>query len=124
MDETTATYLHRCVHHRGVGSVSSRQFSCLSCQLRLSGPVCRCRSLHETEPGPEKISYSLESLAAVIAHRLDRTGLLAESRDSYVQPPAPGSGRVPAASTTSTSALVERIVRWPSGSPQSSLADR
>lgn len=38
----------------------------------------------ETEPGPEKISYSLESLAAVIAHRLDRTALFAESRDSYV----------------------------------------
>src|SRR5215470_5698773 len=38
----------------------------------------------ETEPGPDKISYSLESLAAVIAHRLDRTALFAESRDSYV----------------------------------------
>jgi len=38
----------------------------------------------ETDPGPDKISYSLESLAAVIAHRLDRTALFAESRDSYV----------------------------------------
>jgi len=38
----------------------------------------------EANPGPDKIGYSLESLAALIAHRLDRTDLLAESRDSYV----------------------------------------
>ncbi|MGH3570110.1 MAG: CATRA system-associated protein [Pseudonocardia sp.] len=38
----------------------------------------------ETAPGPDDISYSLESVAAVIAHRLDRTDLLAESRDSYI----------------------------------------
>lgn len=38
----------------------------------------------ETAPGPDDIGYSLESVAAVIAHRLDRTDLLAESRDSYV----------------------------------------
>ncbi len=41
-------------------------------------------ALVESEPTPEKINYSLQALAAVIAHRLDKTELLAESRDSYV----------------------------------------
>lgn len=38
----------------------------------------------ESEPTPENINYSLQALAAVIAHRLDKTELLAQSRDSYV----------------------------------------
>ena len=38
----------------------------------------------ESTPNPEGISYSLETVAALLAHRLDRTGLLDESRDSYV----------------------------------------
>jgi cellulose biosynthesis protein BcsQ len=41
-------------------------------------------ALIEPEPSPDKINYSLQSLAALLAHRLDRVNLLAESRDSYV----------------------------------------
>lgn len=39
-----------------------------------------------TEPQPvsDQISYSLETVAAVIAHGFDRTDLLAENRDAYV----------------------------------------
>jgi MinD-like ATPase involved in chromosome partitioning or flagellar assembly len=38
----------------------------------------------ETARGPDFISYYLETLAAVVAHRLARSDLLVESRDSYV----------------------------------------
>jgi MinD-like ATPase involved in chromosome partitioning or flagellar assembly len=38
----------------------------------------------ESDPTPERIGYSLETLAALVAHRLDRTELLAGNRDSYV----------------------------------------
>ena len=38
----------------------------------------------ETTRGPDFISYYLETLAAVVAHRLARSDLLVESRDSYV----------------------------------------
>jgi tetratricopeptide (TPR) repeat protein/Mrp family chromosome partitioning ATPase len=38
----------------------------------------------ETTRGPDFISYHLETLAAVVAHRLARSDLLVESRDSYV----------------------------------------
>ncbi len=38
----------------------------------------------ETARGPDFISYHLETLAAVVAHRLARSDLLVESRDSYV----------------------------------------
>jgi MinD-like ATPase involved in chromosome partitioning or flagellar assembly len=38
----------------------------------------------ESTSDAELISYSLETLAALLAHRLDKTGLLDESRDSYV----------------------------------------
>ncbi|WP_050803368.1 MULTISPECIES: tyrosine-protein kinase family protein [Protofrankia] len=41
-------------------------------------------ALEEEDPTPEKIGYSLETLAATIAHRLDRSDLLVESRDSFV----------------------------------------
>ncbi|SBW21440.1 putative ATP/GTP-binding protein [Candidatus Protofrankia californiensis] len=41
-------------------------------------------ALEEEDPTPEKIGYSLETLAATIAHRLDRSELLVESRDSFV----------------------------------------
>jgi hypothetical protein len=41
-------------------------------------------ALTEVDVNPEKISYSMEALAALIAHRLDRTELLTESRDSFV----------------------------------------
>ena len=38
----------------------------------------------ETGRGPDFISYYFENLAAVLAHRLARSDLLVESRDSYV----------------------------------------
>ncbi len=41
-------------------------------------------ALEEEDPTPEKIGYSLETLAATIAHQLDRSDLLVESRDSFV----------------------------------------
>jgi MinD-like ATPase involved in chromosome partitioning or flagellar assembly len=38
----------------------------------------------EPSPGPDQISFALETVAAVIAHCFDRTDLLAENRDAYV----------------------------------------
>lgn len=38
----------------------------------------------ESTPNPELISYSLETLAALVAHRLGRTSLLDGNRNSYV----------------------------------------
>jgi hypothetical protein len=38
----------------------------------------------EREPAADQISYSLETVAALIAQDFDRTALLAENRDSYV----------------------------------------
>jgi hypothetical protein len=38
----------------------------------------------ESSPGPDQISYALETVAAVIAHHFDRTDVLAENRDAYV----------------------------------------
>ncbi|QFU87535.1 KGGVGR-motif variant AAA ATPase [Amycolatopsis sp. YIM 10] len=40
--------------------------------------------LFESSPGADQIGFALETLAAVIAHQLDRTDLLAENRDAYV----------------------------------------
>ncbi|ATE53272.1 tyrosine-protein kinase family protein [Actinosynnema pretiosum] len=40
--------------------------------------------LTETEPGPEQISYPLETVAALVAHRFDHTAVLADNRDTYV----------------------------------------
>ncbi|HEY2701417.1 MAG TPA: AAA family ATPase [Pseudonocardiaceae bacterium] len=40
--------------------------------------------LAEPSPGPDQISFALETIAAVIAHDFDRTDLLAENRDAYV----------------------------------------
>lgn len=47
----------------------------------------------EPGPDPEKIGYSLETLAALVANRLGRTDLLAENRDSYVAAAARGGLR-------------------------------
>ena len=47
----------------------------------------------ETDEVPDRIGHSLETLAALLAHRLDRTGLLAESRDSFVAAAARGGRR-------------------------------
>ena len=41
-------------------------------------------ALTEPQATPEKISYALEVLAALLAHRLGRTELLADNRESYV----------------------------------------
>ncbi|UJW36004.1 AAA family ATPase [Saccharothrix sp. AJ9571] len=41
-------------------------------------------ALLESSPGADQIGFALETLAAVIAHQLDRTDLLAENRDAYV----------------------------------------
>jgi MinD-like ATPase involved in chromosome partitioning or flagellar assembly len=38
----------------------------------------------EPSPGADQISFALETVASVIAHRFDRTDLLAENRDAYV----------------------------------------
>ncbi|WP_328615989.1 hypothetical protein OHS18_04170 [Amycolatopsis sp. NBC_00355] len=40
--------------------------------------------LEEATPGADQIGFALETVAAVIAHRLDRTDLLAGNRDAYV----------------------------------------
>lgn len=40
--------------------------------------------LEERTPSPDQISYALETVAAVIAQRFDRTDLLADNRDAYV----------------------------------------
>ena len=48
----------------------------------------------EPAPSADKIGYWLETLAALVAHRLDRTSLLAESRDSYVAAAARGGRTV------------------------------
>lgn len=40
--------------------------------------------LEETTPSTDQIGYGLETLAAIVAHRFDRTDLLADNRDAYV----------------------------------------
>ena len=41
-------------------------------------------ALMERDPSPEKIGYSLDTVAAAITHRMTQTTLLAQSRDSFV----------------------------------------
>ncbi|TDV38652.1 CATRA system-associated protein [Actinophytocola oryzae] len=40
--------------------------------------------LEETTPSADQIAYALETVAAIVAHRFDRTDLLADNRDAYV----------------------------------------
>lgn len=40
--------------------------------------------LEETSPSADQIAYALETVAAIVAHRFDRTDLLADNRDAYV----------------------------------------
>jgi cellulose biosynthesis protein BcsQ len=40
--------------------------------------------LEETTPSTDQIAYTLETVAAIVAHRFDRTDLLADNRDAYV----------------------------------------
>jgi hypothetical protein len=40
--------------------------------------------LEETTPSTDQIAYALETVAAIVAHRFDRTDLLADNRDAYV----------------------------------------
>jgi MinD-like ATPase involved in chromosome partitioning or flagellar assembly len=40
--------------------------------------------LKERTPSPDEVSYALETVAAVVALRFDRTDLLADNRDAYV----------------------------------------
>jgi hypothetical protein len=40
--------------------------------------------LEETSPSTDQIAYALETLAAIVALRFDRTDLLADNRDAYV----------------------------------------
>lgn len=44
----------------------------------------RLSAIEEPTPGPSAITYSLETIAALIVHRLGRTDLLRENRDSFV----------------------------------------
>ncbi|MBZ9814760.1 toll/interleukin-1 receptor domain-containing protein [Mesorhizobium sp. CA7] len=44
----------------------------------------RLSALDEATASPSGINYNLETLAALLAHRLDRTDLLAENRDAFV----------------------------------------
>ncbi|WP_020523179.1 KGGVGR-motif variant AAA ATPase [Catelliglobosispora koreensis] len=46
----------------------------------------------EPDPSPDQISYPLQSLSALIAHKLDRTDLFARNRDSYVAAAQASSG--------------------------------
>ncbi|MET0417315.1 MAG: hypothetical protein ABW022_14985 [Actinoplanes sp.] len=47
-------------------------------------------ALREQTPSPTDICYPLQTIAALLAHRLDRTSLLAEGRDSFVGAAARG----------------------------------
>jgi MinD-like ATPase involved in chromosome partitioning or flagellar assembly len=40
--------------------------------------------LEETTPSTDQIAYALETVAAIVANRFDRTDLLADNRDAYV----------------------------------------
>ncbi|HEX6358216.1 tyrosine-protein kinase family protein [Actinophytocola sp.] len=40
--------------------------------------------LEEITPSTDHIAYALETVAAIVAHRFDRTDLLADNRDAYV----------------------------------------
>jgi hypothetical protein len=40
--------------------------------------------LEETTPSTDQIAYALETVAAIVAHRYDRTDLLVDNRDAYV----------------------------------------
>ena len=40
--------------------------------------------MEESAPSADQVSYSLETVAAVLAHQFDRTALLADNRDAYV----------------------------------------
>jgi cellulose biosynthesis protein BcsQ len=40
--------------------------------------------LEETTPSADQITYALETVAAIVAHRFDRSDLLADDRDAYV----------------------------------------
>jgi MinD-like ATPase involved in chromosome partitioning or flagellar assembly len=40
--------------------------------------------LEEPVPSTDQIAYALETIAAIVAHRFDRTDLLADNRDAYV----------------------------------------
>lgn len=40
--------------------------------------------LEETTPSTDQIAYALETVAAIVAHRFDRSDLLADNRDAYV----------------------------------------
>jgi hypothetical protein len=44
----------------------------------------RLSALEELTASPSGINYNLETLAALLAHRLDGTDLLAENRDAFV----------------------------------------
>jgi MinD-like ATPase involved in chromosome partitioning or flagellar assembly len=53
----------------------------------------RLAALGESRPGPRDISFSLQTIAALVAHRLDRVDLLGESRDAYVSAAARAGDR-------------------------------
>jgi hypothetical protein len=40
--------------------------------------------LEEVSPSTDQVAYALETVAAIVAHRFDRTDLLADNRDAYV----------------------------------------
>jgi MinD-like ATPase involved in chromosome partitioning or flagellar assembly len=44
----------------------------------------RLAAIHESKPSPHDISYAFQAISAMICHRLARTDLLAENRDSYI----------------------------------------
>lgn len=53
----------------------------------------RLAALGESRPGPRDISFALQTIAALVAHRLDRVELLGESRDAYVSAAARAGDR-------------------------------
>jgi TIR domain/CobQ/CobB/MinD/ParA nucleotide binding domain len=61
----------------------------------------RLSALEEPTTSPSGINYNLETLAALLAHRLDRTDLLAENRDAFVD----GARRLGARSSEGVSAV-------------------
>jgi hypothetical protein len=68
-------------------------------------------ALAEADVTPEKISYAMETLAALIAHRLDRSDLLVDSRESFVSSAA-RAGRRCARTNSGTSSSATAHTMW------------
>ncbi|MTD58252.1 tyrosine-protein kinase family protein [Amycolatopsis pithecellobii] len=81
LDETKGLY-HDWLHQAVSPDAMARQLTLPYVSYWSFGEQLPVRD--EPRPGPDQISYALETVAAVVAHDFDRTDLLAENRDAYV----------------------------------------